>query len=61
DSGGPALIPDVLHGSYEWGRPALDLIVGVTSGGNGLRDDEKMESVYTRVSELQSWVLSVIE
>ncbi|CAD7703804.1 unnamed protein product, partial [Ostreobium quekettii] len=57
DSGGPALIPHMVDNSYLKGRPELDLIVGVTSGGPPC--DNATESIYTRVSTMRSWILSV--
>eukprot|EP00803_Ostreobium_quekettii_P008918 evm.model.scf_1183.3 EVM.evm.TU.scf_1183.3 scf_1183:26577-31478(+) len=59
DSGGPALIPHMSNGSYHSGLPQLDLIVGITSGGDPC--DVAADSVYTRVSSMRSWILSVIQ
>lgn len=57
DSGGPLLMLN-RKGAKGWegGNPSLDLIVGITSFGEGTCD-ENLPGIFTRVSSFHPWIL----
>lgn len=63
DSGGPLLLPFALGNDISSGQPQFDVLVGITSFGDGRSDCgmSKLPSVYTNVGSFLNWIRDTMD